>query len=121
MRYINFLHTNKTTKQNYLKWTISDLKPLSVKTYFGSRLPQLLHVFSLNTSRKFHKFSKISERDSKSSLQVAAHFISLFARLFLLRTPQSQGTPESEKLTTYKTKAEFSLLFFLNLYPIHTN
>ena len=24
MRYINFLHTNKTTKQNYLTLTISD-------------------------------------------------------------------------------------------------
>ena len=77
MRYINFLHTNKTSKQNYLKWTMSDIKPISFKTYFGSRLPQLLHVFSLmHAMLKFHKYSKISERDLKSSLQVAAHFIS---------------------------------------------
>ena len=55
---------------------MSDIKPISFKTYFGSRLPQLLHVFPLNAMLKFHKYSKISERDLKSSLQVAAHFIS---------------------------------------------
>ena len=58
LRYINVLHTNKTTKQNYLKRTISDFKPISFKTYFGSRIPQLLYVFSLNTMLKFHKYSK---------------------------------------------------------------
>ena len=50
---------------------------------------------------KFRKYSEISERDLKSSLQVAAHFMSfiswihesvcqLFAQLFLLRMPQSR-------------------------------
>ena len=58
LRYINVLHTNKTTTQNYLKRTISDFKPISFKTYFGSRIPRLLHVFSLNTMLKFHKYSK---------------------------------------------------------------
>ena len=82
MRYINFLHTNKTTKQNYLKWTISDFKPISFKTYFGSKLPQLLHVFPSNAMLKFHKYSKISERDLKSSLQVAANFISWIQSVF---------------------------------------
>ena len=55
---------------------MSDIKPISFKTYFGSRFPQLLHVFPSNAILKFHKYSKISERDLKSSLQVAAHFIS---------------------------------------------
>ena len=82
MRNINFLHTNKmTTKQ----WTISDW-PVSFKTYFGCRRPQLLHVFPSNAMLKFLKYSKISERDLKSSLQVAAHFISWIQseRLFFL-------------------------------------
>ena len=60
MRYINFLHTNKTTKQNYLKLTISDLKPISFKVYFGSRLPQLLHVFSLMQCLSFVNILKLA-------------------------------------------------------------
>ena len=41
--------TTRSLKQNYHIWRISDL-PLSFKSYFGSRLPQLLHVFPLNAS-----------------------------------------------------------------------
>ena len=63
---------------------MNDFKPISFKTYFGSRLPQLLHVFSLNAMLKFHKYSKISERDLNKLLPTSSAESSLFARLFFL-------------------------------------
>ena len=39
---------------------MSDIKPISFKTYFGSRLPQLLHVFSLMQCLSFINILKLA-------------------------------------------------------------